>query len=229
MVENVVFQEDITTQSVANLMSYLDDYTRGVTLDGQPIEIPEKIILNFSTNGGSYSAIMMLVDYINQYPLDLEVVVFDHCCSAGMLFLMFIDVNIRILKSGYGMFHLVDMPLSARELRDKASASAWYQKDLRNCDEFFIKEYEKCGLTYDELRLIKDGKDVYVDSARLMECISSYRAFMNVEEIDARIEDIEFEKSMLSEEKEVYIKQIEEIKALQVKPVKKFKKKKYDK
>ena len=56
-----IFQNEITLESVSELIDALEDLKNGVDTD-----IPEKVILYFSTPGGSLSHNNIFVEYIPQ-------------------------------------------------------------------------------------------------------------------------------------------------------------------
>lgn len=192
MVKTITFNNGVSIDTVDSLIEYMEQCLIG--FDGLAVE---KVRLNWSSCGGSYSAMMILVDYLNEYPLDIEIIAFDECYSAGLITLLYVNRPIKLLTSCSGMFHISDTLIGTRELRDTKSYSVFQKSESDKIDAMLLEDYRMCGLSDEELKFIEDGKDLFVSSDRLAECIQNYKSEAAKAEIDEEIFMLENELSQL--------------------------------
>lgn len=196
MVKNVFFNNEINDENVISLMEYLDGCMGSV-------EVPvEKVVLNWSSVGGSYASLVMLANYVNQYPLDMEIVAYDLCASAGFIFLLYTDRPVRVLDSAMAMIHLGNTVIDSKDLRDSKSYGAFAKKNIDELDANIFEEYKLCGFSEEELKFIEDGGDLYVNKDRLVAILETYDKSIQIAEIDAKIKTVEEELNYLKEIRE---------------------------
>lgn len=192
MIKNITFTSEISIETITELMEYMDACMCG-TDTGLPIE---KVVLNFSSPGGCYSSMILLANYLNEFPLDLEIRAFDVCYSAGLIILLHLERDLKILDTATGMFHLVDTTVQTREMRDSKSFSNFWMENAKGIDAVLIEQYALCGLSEDELKRVSDGGDVFVGAERLRECVMNFYQAVDNAMLD---EEIAITEAYLSE------------------------------
>lgn len=193
MVKNIFFNDDVTDETVIELMERLDSCMCGIEVQ------VEKVVLNWSSRGGVYASLVMLSNYINQYPIDIEIVAYDICASAGFIFLLYTDRPVRVLDSAFAIIHLGDMLISSRDGRDSKSYGAFMKKGMDELDVSLLNEYKLCGFSEEEMAELEKGRDVHANKDRLVQLLETYDKSIQISEIDLKIEAIEEELNYLKE------------------------------
>ena len=151
-----------------------------------------EVDLYFSSRGGYLKDLAILSDYLNSIDdIKVNFICNDVCASCGFFILLEIDndnVRIRILDSAYGVIHLATQYLDARDmLGDDFRPSKFHKRNLDETNKRILENLSKCGLSEEELKRIKEGDDIYLDSDRLTEVIKTYIDYRTYE--DGSLED----------------------------------------
>lgn len=138
------FDAEISAKSVQELIDKIHD---------QPF-----VTLHFSTNGGEYSSILMLVDYLNSRK-DTVFVVFDYVIlSAGFLLLAKLKCNYTFNESfEKALMHKVD---AATFTQRKEKGEERRGKLLSNINNNILKMLIKLGITEKQQEKFKKGGDL---------------------------------------------------------------------
>jgi hypothetical protein len=139
------FDKDISVESVNEVISILQNY--------------EKISLHFSTNGGSPSAMQLLIEFLNNK--ETEITLVDSLMSAGTLLFTDFTGKIKISEGlDFVMFHMFDREsYSLRKgfVNEKKITKQDYESNVN-----FAKKLKKKGLlTEKQVKQFLKGKDVF--------------------------------------------------------------------
>lgn len=148
MVKYYYFEEDITVESVNNLVEKLES-------------IESEIILYFSTAGGDPSAMKFLVDFFNTKKDKLTIILTNQVCSAGTYLLTDFEGTVKIDEDNldFILFHLADR--QTYNLR-KTEHKELVKQDVEYNKNFAKKLKEKQLLTKKQLKRFFKGEDVVV-------------------------------------------------------------------
>ena len=139
------FDREISVESVNEVISILQN--------------EEKINLYFSTNGGSPSAMMLLIEFLNSR--DTEITLIDSLMSAGTL--LFTDFTGKITISDgldFIMFHMFDR--ESYSLRKGFVDEKKITKQDFEGNVNFAKKLKKKGLlTEKQVKQFLKGKDIF--------------------------------------------------------------------
>jgi len=166
---SVVFDGEISYESVGNLVALLDDVKRSISED-------EMVTLYFSSNGGEASASMVFIDYLESLSneVNLEIVGNGILMSAGFdIFYMTKCQNKRILKGTIGMIHESTTGVSSRAIKQNGSMDRFRIDEEKKANREINNWYKKLGITEDELKIIKNGDDLFLGNARLKQLLKN--------------------------------------------------------
>lgn len=188
----------ITFNSVINEDSVLDliDILEVLKEDGNE----EDIVLHWTSEGGMASYMNVLVQYINEYPNDLKVITHDLVASCGLLFLLKINREIIVGSPTVGMAHLSDISVRSIEIRDKNSWSTALIEEGEIINAEYLSLYEKMGLNKEQLDIIKEGRDIYITSDKLIKHLDYFKTNEYVEMLRSEQECIYEELESITEE-----------------------------
>jgi hypothetical protein len=143
------------------LVSFLE------TMDEIPLEESVKVYL--STNGGYSYVADIIANVLNEYK-NLKLYIVNDISSAGFILSLKVKCHIEVLDN----FTTAIVHLSSNDygLTTKGNPrypyARWLLEKSKDYYQSEIKELEKV-LTKEEMVEIKEGNDVYLDSARLKE------------------------------------------------------------
>lgn len=139
------FNDDISPESVQNLINELNNYV--------------EVDLYFSTNGGSRSAIEVLIHYLNSRKDEITVYLTEEVCSAGTYLLTDFEGEVRISENlDFLLFHLIDRFMSVSKKGDISKVEL--KKQLKELNVKDTNKFKKLGLTDKEIKRYKAGYDV---------------------------------------------------------------------
>ena len=167
-----IFNNEIDETNVINFIRELED----LQSDEKPIT---ELTVYLKTIGGGIVDEKLLVDYLNNYPVKINLVVYGECLSAGMLILCdFYNGDIKVLNNTLGMFHYPEIQISTRETIKKHSCDNFLNKEyLDEIMESIEKYMEKMKLTEKEIMVIRRGEDMYFTAKRLNEIVNNINEY----------------------------------------------------
>lgn len=148
MVKYYYFNEEITADSVNNLIDRLEN-------------IENKIVLYFSTIGGDPCAMQCLIDFLNNRKENISIVLTNQVCSAGTTLLTDFkgELKLDVDNLDFLLFHLADR--ESYNLR-KTQSKELKKQDIEYNKNFAKKLKEKQLLTKKQLKRFFKGEDVCV-------------------------------------------------------------------
>lgn len=198
--KTIIFRDGINLESVSGLIGELENSKKGVDNDGIVADIPESIILYFSTPGGELSSMNILINYINEYELPMEIRVFEECSSAGFIFALSCGRDISIDDGTFAVVHIGEAFLSSRSKRIDGHISNFLDKEFSRTNDKMIELYKKAGLTNEEIKTLKTGKDVFLNQERIENAIACYRINNRIDMIKEDIENKTMEIDLMQQE-----------------------------
>lgn len=152
----VLFDDEISKESVSELVSVLSNYQT-------------KINLWFSTCGGVISPMFYLIDYLNSNKDRISITVFDEISSAGTLLFAYFDGKIKLSKHlDVVMFHVGDR-LAYRTRKEQGFDLKKLDKKTKESNKEFISKIMKKGLLSEkQVKKYLRGEDVYVYSEQFL-------------------------------------------------------------
>lgn len=124
----------------------------------------------FSTFGGSMGLMENMVQIINEFPNNIEIICNEFLLSAGLMFVANVKRPIIIGNSCMGLVHAPSIMLESRGTKKKTGFDSFMQQH----DEMFLREYLqniKPILTEDEIKDVEAGEDVCIGAERIRELI----------------------------------------------------------
>ena len=171
MIKTFIFDAEIDLENTYDLIENMDNFLADPDLN------PETSCkIYFSTNGGAVYLAEILIDYFNNYPLELELVLTNACESAGIIVAAKTQRNISILPTAYGMIHKSSALLQTRDVNTKGTFDHFFDKMYgKALDEHYMDLYKALDLKDNELKIINNNKELYLTNKRLCETILGYR------------------------------------------------------
>lgn len=130
------------------------------------------VVIYFSTNGGVMHLAQNMIDMINNFKNNIKVIVTGFCYSAGLYIITNINCPVEVKPATSGMAHFPYTEVNTKSLKDEDS---WDYFQM-NTEKEFIEEYLKNIrhiLTEKEIEKIMDGKEVWLNTQRMIELISN--------------------------------------------------------
>lgn len=203
MNKTIFFNDEMNFETVGRLIETLE-----IINDMNVNEfIPETVNIYFCTNGGIISSADVLIDYINNYSIPITIILYEECSSAGFHFALNVDVDVKVLNTTFSALHRSAVSLSSRKLKDRTSIDHFFNEHGAEIDERMISDFKKAGLTDEQLRLINEGKDIFLNSDQILKAIMNFRENKLIDELNEDITEAQFEiDSMISLREELLAK-----------------------
>lgn len=193
MEKTIIFNNELTMETIYQLIEKLEAISHPIEED-----IPEKINLFFSTNGGEISSTRVLIDYINNYPIPILITFFDQCSSSGFDFALHVEQEKQVLDTAYSVIHLSSADIPSRDLKDSKSFVYFFNNTYcKNLDTRAIDDFKMAGIGEHDINTILNGKDVYLDNKQFLKAIETYAANKTLVALNEELEAIENEKNEL--------------------------------
>lgn len=173
MNKTIVFSDEFTDETIKGLIYEIEDIT-------SEFEEKDKLTLYFSSCGGNLNSLIMLVDYLNNLKIEIDIVIHGYIYSAGFFTIFLLKKhNIVFTISSEGMLHKGYMRIFTSEMLDtnkKYSTDVVRVENLNKVNKYFDDNViSKLNLTKKELDMYNLGYDVYFDSDRLKELYTDFR------------------------------------------------------
>lgn len=136
--------------------------------------------LYFSSHGGYYTDMQHLITYIERLQgLHINIIVTGYVCSAGYWILPLLNLNehvtITFTEAAEGMIHLADVKLSVRDTYTKDHNFTNFAHDrLAKTNAKLLEVAQHIGLSEEQVTMIKEGKDVWLDRDELKDTLNEY-------------------------------------------------------
>ncbi|MGL5963609.1 MAG: ATP-dependent Clp protease proteolytic subunit [Fusobacteriaceae bacterium] len=189
--------------TIENIICVLEDVKMSESYDC--------IKIYMSSLGGMANQLMLVADYLNNYPLNITFVVTDLVASCGSLLpLMVKRAEIEYSPLASAMFHLAHTFVHSSAMYDNRANMYGASADLKGITDLnnylYNNFYSKLDLTSEEKGHIRNGKDVFVDNSRIEHIFETFkdRQFYEedfsecvsvgdnrIEELKREIEDLE--------------------------------------
>lgn len=137
----------------------------------------EDITFFLTTNGGEYAVSKMIYSALMQYPKRIYVDINFECSSGGFLLLADMIKSdsflVHIGDSAFAIVHKASVDYSIDEVRRNTSKAKFWEKRLNFINDNSMKVFKELNFTEDELKIIKSGEDLYLDSEdlrRVLKC-----------------------------------------------------------
>lgn len=184
MIKNFIFDNEVNQETVYSLIEAMDNFLA----DNQRDDV--EVNIYFSTPGGYMYTGEILIDYLNNYPLELTLTLTNECCSCGIFIAGKTSRNLKILPHTWGMIHMPSIPLGTREQKVSGTTDYFYKTIyVPEMKKQTLKFYEELGLTDKELKIIKEGKDFYLSNEKLSSILIGYREKTAKEEAIKELEE----------------------------------------
>lgn len=111
-----------------------------------------------------------MVQIVNDFPNDIEIICNEYLLSAGLMFVSNVKRPIKIGNSCIGLAHAPSIMLESRGTKKKTGFDNFMQQH----DELFSEEYLqniRPILTEEEIQLYTEGEDVCIEAERIRELI----------------------------------------------------------
>jgi len=131
----------------------------------------EHIQILFSSMGGGYNTMNMLIHYIKNSEKYIQLVGSGEISSAGFILFFSCGNNNKILDGSYSVIHLGTRSVETRDLMNNKTFDNFASKMLLADNKSIIEWYSSLGVTYQELNRLKKGEDIYFDTNRLNEIL----------------------------------------------------------
>ncbi|MGL5962665.1 MAG: ATP-dependent Clp protease proteolytic subunit [Cetobacterium sp.] len=134
----------------------------------------------FSSAGGYASQLMMIVDYLNNYPLPIKFIVNSMSASCGSLILLMVEsAEVEFLPTSSVLFHYAHMHIHSSGLYGQPESRDYETfgfEDLKRLNTYIDDNYySKLTLTQEELEHIRNGKDVMLDTERAIQVYDTFK------------------------------------------------------
>lgn len=159
-----IFSDDISDETVKTFADFLNS----------TIGVDKKIF--FSTEGGYLAFADVMIELIDTYKDEIELVAFMTIQSAGMDILFKTKCKKRIMDSCVGMIHQV---YTGFKVNESGSYVDDYEKFMAKVvkEDYRGKTLEFCdkiGLTSTEKNKVKKGRDLHITTSRLRELLKNF-------------------------------------------------------
>jgi len=152
----ITFDSEINKESIKQLL-----------LDIDKIPETENIILYMSSNGGSVSDKLNLVDYINRFPDRFTIVCnWDMSSAAFDLLLEVKNCKVKVSNIAFSRLHYFNNTIDIRNLNNNFSIDHYLLNDLQTRNALFIENFSRY-LSDEEVEEIKKGNDIIINSNRM--------------------------------------------------------------
>lgn len=142
---HLYFNDDITIESVNNLV--------------EKLEGKEDIDLWFSTYGGDCDSMDFLIDHLNSLGEKIVITLTDCLVSAGTKLLTDYKGRLKTNDLDFILFHKFDREHYTLRTQTPISYKQLRKQDLKG-NKIFAKKLKKLGLTKEQLKIFKSGKDL---------------------------------------------------------------------
>ncbi len=139
----------------------------------------EKVTLYLNSAGGFVIAALTLIDFINNFEGEFEIVATYQVTSSAFLIFVLTKCKKRILPITWAEVHEISIEQDTRELKIN-------QMEKDRSKETEIKEVYSKILSPEEMEEFKNGKDIALDRKRLSEVVGKF----GYKEIDRVLEGL---------------------------------------
>lgn len=167
---DVCFDHGVIEQMISNLE------------DVRIVGCYDSVKIYISTPGGFAHQLMMLVEYLNNYPLAIKFVVCGEIASCGALLpLMVAHAELEYTPTASAMFHFAHCRIHSSALfgnNASIDGTASDLKSIQDLNNYLWEEYySKLAITDEEKEHILKGKDVFIDRSRIEYIYESFKEF----------------------------------------------------
>lgn len=139
-----------------------------------------KITLYFSTEGGFEPDGAVLIDYLNNLTMPLEMVICESISSLGFLVYILTNCPKKYIYNTMSIIHISDVDISYRESHKSKSWDFLMQKDLNITTKRFMTFLKELNfLTKKELELVFQGHDITVSLTKLKKAYKNFQKLSN--------------------------------------------------
>jgi len=156
----ITFDLEINSENVVNLIENCQK-----TIHAKP---ECKILIYFSTIGGSFSHAELLLKYLNDNNKNIIMCAFHQISSAGFyIFYNFIGEK-DIVDHTYATMHYGDRMSSFRDLQDEESFDFFMANEIKiKMDEAVDLLFTRLKIQRKNIKIMKSGKDVFFNTEEL--------------------------------------------------------------
>ena len=135
----IMFADEINDRSIINLINQIE------------VSDAEHITIYFSTEGGIFADMLVLIDYINDYPDRFTLIFFKCMSSCGISLVTKAKCKKLIIPHCYSAIHIPTMELCKRELQNPNSIDSFLDKNVLAKDhDIYISHLKDFGITTDK-------------------------------------------------------------------------------
>ena len=159
----IIFDADIDKEPIEELMVKID-----YLLNENP---EEDIAIYFTSQGGYVHIAQSFIHYLNNNNTNVILIGMNQISSAAID--IFVGANVRkeIMAGTWGMLHLPFVNITTTNLKGYTSFDKFQKERSPKREELFLKEMRILGLKEEELKELKKGGEIYLETDRLVELI----------------------------------------------------------
>jgi ATP-dependent protease ClpP protease subunit len=158
--EVVVFDHEISSATTGNFLTGIHRIIQ---------QVPDaKIVIYFSSSGGSFTHASLMVNYINLIQDNIILLAFHQISSAAFKVFFEFQGQKDIMDNTFSVIHKGSKNIIARDLDNTDSFDFFMtNKMMPVMNKQVVRLYKNIGLSKTELRKIENGKDVYLNTDQL--------------------------------------------------------------
>lgn len=156
----ITFDSEINAESIGAVMDNCQKYIK--------IDENSKILIYFSSGGGSIAHADLFVDHLNQIKDNVILHAFGRISSSAFYIFFKFQGEKYIKEHTYATVHRGSKEINSIEMFDKESFDYFMlHKIIPKMDKAMINLFNDLGFTREELERIHDGRDLYLDTKKL--------------------------------------------------------------
>jgi len=165
MKKTKLYLNEISEEPINDLVQTIDEID-------EINEETDEITIYFNSPGGLVTSAKILIDYLQNCNRFVNLVAVGEISSSAF-FIFFGDypknIKRRILSSTYGIMHKSSADLNTKEIGRKNSYDSFLYKNVINENTEIVNFCYNLGFNEQEMNLLKENEDVYLDYVRLNE------------------------------------------------------------
>jgi len=162
----ITFDSEINTQNVAELIEKCQ-----IKITTKP---EQKILIYFSTIGGSFSHSELLLKYLNDNMDNIIMCAFHNVSSAGFYVFFNFKGEKDIVDHTFSIMHFGDRNTSWRDLSNEETFDFFMSSDMRlGMEASVLKLLSKLKISRKYIKMIQNGKDVFFNTENLRKFLAN--------------------------------------------------------
>ncbi|MEA2096585.1 MAG: ATP-dependent Clp protease proteolytic subunit [Candidatus Cloacimonadota bacterium] len=158
--EVIVFDTEINSATIGNFLTHIHRIIKQID--------ESKILIYFSSNGGSFTHADLMLNYINSMKDNIILLAFHQISSAAFKVFFEFRGQKDIMDNTFSVIHKGSKNILARDLDNTDSFDFFMtNKMMPVMNKQVIKLYKSIGLSKTELKKIDNGKDLMLHTERL--------------------------------------------------------------